>query len=297
MTPAPDSIAREFKKALLGNWLDFRAYLGQRKRLLREPELCLSKKQPSEPNWKGPLAFAIQGTVLVTLLLNSVDYCFRKLSPPSQTHEARLIAERAQIDRDLEEIKAHPKVIEPSTVFFGDPLEDIADRKQKLAAAEQRLRWSDAGGVVEKFAVPASLLFSAYVFRWFLQRIRKASSIPAVAEADRVYLYCITGGMFWSNTAVALAMTALFDIDRYYPGTLDGYGGPLSVGCDIIVVFGLFSYVTSELVLNRLERLFRGEDSISRPTLEKAWKISSLLGGVAYVVLGAILSVAYITAG
>ena len=57
-------------------WLDFRLYRSQKERLQANPALALAKNRPSEPGWRTPLIFAVQGMLFVTLAIHVVDKFF-----------------------------------------------------------------------------------------------------------------------------------------------------------------------------------------------------------------------------
>lgn len=70
----------------LKKWIDFRAYLRQRRIILDHPNLDFPQTSISSPDWKSPLAFAVQGIVvsaaLIELALSPMGLIFK---PPEMT--------------------------------------------------------------------------------------------------------------------------------------------------------------------------------------------------------------------
>jgi hypothetical protein len=67
-------------------FLDFRAYLNQRREIVRHPDLQFAPDRTSSAEWKTPLGFAIQGVLVTLLIIKALGWSFSAVfRPPEKT--------------------------------------------------------------------------------------------------------------------------------------------------------------------------------------------------------------------
>lgn len=78
--------ARELRVTLWNDrikpWIDIRSYLRQRRIILANPELDFPHALESSPDWKSPLQFAIQGTIVIAFVVGLLGKVFATFVEP-----------------------------------------------------------------------------------------------------------------------------------------------------------------------------------------------------------------------
>jgi len=264
-------------------WLDFRLYRSQKERLQANPALALAKNRPSEPGWRTPLIFAVQGMLFVTLAIHVVDKFFDLVVLQDQ----RPIYMRDDVvKKKIADLTA--KLMDEDTdksERFGLQIE-LSKEKKTLAAMEFNRQLESAMDTVYKFALPIYLVCSAWLFKWMLRPQEDSVPLVHVDEADSIYLYCVTGAYFWLNLGWAIAYTFYGDLSRYFPKEaaemLQGWTNPVTMS---IVCFISFASMARKELLEGLEPVFREENAapLSNPSGEVMRRVSWALRVSAWI--------------
>jgi hypothetical protein len=110
-------------------FFDFRAYVNQRREIIRHPDLEFSPELTSAAEWKGPLAFAIQGVVVTLLIVKALTWSFATAFHPPEAMELYI------------EFEGSTRKIIPQSIPVGESIwsfrsniarKDIATLKEEL---------------------------------------------------------------------------------------------------------------------------------------------------------------------
>lgn len=264
-------------------WLDFRVYRSQKERLQANPSLALAKNRPTEPGWRSPLIFAVQGMLFVTLAIHGIDKFFDFVV----FKEQRPISLRDDLVKsEIKEVTA--KLIDGQiTPSERAKLKaELSEAQKALASMEFKNRLDSAMDVIYKFALPVYLVCSAWLFKWMLRPQEDSVPLVHVDEADSIYLYCVTGAYFWLNFGWAIACTVYGDFSQYFPKDAEemfqGWVNPATMA---VLSFFSFSAIVRKELLDQLEPVFREENAapLSNPSGEVMRRVSSALRVSAWI--------------
>jgi hypothetical protein len=110
-------------------FFDFRAYVNQRREIIRHPDLEFSPELTSAAEWKSPLAFAIQGVVVTLLIVKALTWSFATAFHPPEAMELYI------------EFEGSTRKIIPQSIPVGESIwsfrsniarKDIATLKEEL---------------------------------------------------------------------------------------------------------------------------------------------------------------------
>ena len=253
MTASGYSPAREFKQKWwserLKPFLDFKSYLTQRRTILSRPEQMLEAHDPNDKHWKSPLAFALQGLVVPTILFSLIVavyfFVVREPEPAWKVNQQQYSENLRQL-HDLEkQIDAAPSY---QTFTFQDDFV-VRDRADALQECRRRITTLEsrawifnasphvdaAERKIQRFLSPMMLILAAYFFRRFL-RTGQGRSGANMDRAHEVYLYFVTSCIFWvalfqSTCLVLLLLAARTGKDYLF--------GPLMLSQTILGIIGL----------------------------------------------------------
>jgi hypothetical protein len=111
-------------------YLDFRSFLNQRALILATPSLDFGPEVTERKEWKGPLGFAIQATLVSVLLVSLVSSAFGVVFKPPQKIVHEII------------LKGSSQEIHPRSLPVGSSLLDFVIEQAKRDLADLRSRLS-----------------------------------------------------------------------------------------------------------------------------------------------------------
>lgn len=229
--PKKQSPLQEIWHSKIGYWLDFRKYLRQRTRILRSPELVFDPPDDDD-DWKSPLAFAVQGLVLVAVIVSLLDGVLGTFltapAPYWKEQEKAILADIAEYQAKVQSTDEQESfaIMYPGDLMFPAEVSKEtyeAFLRQQISILEGQLAYvrmtpdrDKASGVLDKFLMPVTLLLAAYLFRCFL-KLGLGKRASHCEGAHIAYLYIFTAAMFWPNFVYILAVAVLRNVFTYIP--------------------------------------------------------------------------------
>jgi hypothetical protein len=245
-------------------FLNFKQYLAQRREILERPEVTLENRVNNDQTWRSPLQFAIQGTVVPTIILGLLSSVF--LFFAGDVPSTNWAGQQAEIAAVITALTTTREVISglPDTAGFRFANEDttrgrddaLQEADRRLATVRQRL-WvakvmphvEQAEKALQKLAVPLTLVLGAYFFKFFL-RTGQGRHAVHTEQAARVYLYFVTSAVFW------LGLVGTFFLTVTILGARTGKEEIATAGYAGAVVMGLASLVVLNRECRKLSLLF-----------------------------------------
>lgn len=263
-TPEEDASFKGFAKNVyedyLKNWIDFRDYLHQRRKLLDDPRI-IGDTEPRAKNWRSPLKFAIQGTVFVALLVSLINGAFELSFKATHKGNAPKTESEEQLDEVRERLSAYSRnpgdalrILRAEDFPPGRAVITEGDIKANLAGQIADLeeyilfeRNADkAKEGLDKLIVASMLFLSAF---FFSKLVRIDKNVEYVCNPRVAYLYLITAHTFWFNLTSAIAVAVVRDLQKYWPEEFPN--GFASIAVIFIIVFYIFE-------IARLSKAARG---------------------------------------
>ena len=221
------TIIREAASSTLNNWfktwLDFKVFLKQRRLLLDDPKVALTGPSEPDTNWKSPFAFATQGLVLTTVLIQLIASAFGLFVVRPESYIKRLRERNTQFAQTLKNNLA-------ATSQTDDQRESrdyVAKTKNLIAQTEEIPKQLDyaekldaAAEMFAKILVPLSLVLAAVFFRVLVYRLKEVGAVFDKEQVMQAYLYIVTARLFWMNAALSL-IYAIIHYSMIYSGFYD----------------------------------------------------------------------------
>jgi len=254
---AKPTVIREAATTTLNNWfktwLDLKTFLKQRRQLLDDPKVALTGPSQPDTSWKSPFAFATQGLLLTTVMIQLLASAFGLFVVKPESYIKRLrdrnrqvaqaaksnlaVAEQAddetvfksEIFPKLDDWLKKPEAADTSgPIVFGITKQNYVITMKKLIAQTEDIpkqldyaeKLSAAEALFAKILVPLSLVFAAVFFRLLFYRIKEVRAIADKEQVMQAYLYIVTARLFWTN-AVLSVIYALLHYSFIYSGFYD----------------------------------------------------------------------------
>jgi hypothetical protein len=190
MGTTPQTTSKSTGRELLGilwnelikKWLDFAAYLRQRRVVMRHPLLDFPDESMRQASWKGPVAFAVQGAVLSAALVGVTGGMFSLLIKPRP-----VLILRAEVREDGASLV--PKLLKREELW-SKMAEWIKSDLAKLRVEYKQVR-SGAPDQMFPGPIPFSrydkpVLFTLGVATSFMKRPRNEVLVEYDAEISRL---------------------------------------------------------------------------------------------------------------
>lgn len=134
--PTTDSTLSEYKQFTHNEWLkrflDFRLFLRQRTKLLKDPETIV--RCPVSANWMSPFQFAIQGTLSLLLLATVINISIG----PLYIFDAKAVPQ-------LEEVRRELRVSRMLLATHLNQQRDFSARRNKISILQQKIKSLEGG--------------------------------------------------------------------------------------------------------------------------------------------------------
>lgn len=244
-------------------WIDFRDYLRQRRLILTNPE-AIANPAFHDKNWRKSLAFAVQGTLFVSLLVTGLNQGFR-LAFMATHHgvdiegptEERLRVARLQLE-NLRESPGKPTeddVLLQDDKYYGltpGTTREILIKRLELSIPELESdvvfekKSDDALKFLEAFTTSAPLFFASFVFSRLILREKDREYL---CDAKTAYLYLVTAHNFWNVVFSTILIVVVMDLAKYWPEVL---------GREFIEIFFILIAVANIITIVTLDRAATG---------------------------------------
>ena len=229
-------------------------FFGQRKFILKHPDLVQYAELAGAKGWAQPLAFALKGMLLAAFLISAFSWLVTRdegkyadwIAGVRAELESEMKTERAVIDAsqfDMDRIERSRKqsgfTVATSTDLTKEEamaqLNTMIDQAHKLqeeykyraAVKIQNLRAEADGAALAASGtavmVSLALLFAAPLFRRFIQQ--PYGRYRLTNQADSFYLYFMASHGFWLNLALVLILNVTLSNSAYgLNGVVKGIG-------------------------------------------------------------------------
>jgi hypothetical protein len=254
--PSFKSFFRSIYEDYFKKWIDFRDYLRQRRLILTNPEV-IANPALHDKNWRKSLAFAVQGTLFVSLLVSGLNQGFRLTF--MATHHGLEVEGAAEeqlkvAKLQLENLRKSPDKPAEGAVFVEDDnyyeLTTGTTREGFIKRLELSIPELERDVVIEKksddaltfleaFIVSAPLFFAAFVFSRLILREKDREYL---CDAKTAYLYLVTAHNLWNVVFSTVLIVVLIDLAKYWPEVLGG--GLIPIFLVLVAVGNVISIAT-----------------------------------------------------
>jgi hypothetical protein len=272
---AHESIFAEWKKSAFGSFLNISEYWKQRALILRQPSLLF--EDPALQLTIRPLAFALRGLLLLTVVFSLATWALKTFAELPPTPLDRAIAESKNFEQQIARKQADLK-----------DLVTAANMAQSGELIELK-KIQDLSETLRVLLLPIAFTLTAYLFR--RRFVKYARTAAKVNDADRAYLYWVTARLFWPNIVFVVGTQVLELAARFNAG--ESYL-PLVLGIWLLWICGIWSLFVlrrAAPVLSRileLDKVLGAQKALSQTANNLV--ISAVLTNVAtFIVMSAIL--------